>query len=410
MTNPKVLVSHPGTQHAPRLALELAKMGWLKFYITSLASTSGSWISRLAKINPYIKKLIYKRKLIGISSSKLVLFPVPELIYLIKSAAFKNLDKQQNVFLRNQSFQKALRNSYINESDLVIGFDTSSWILAEQAVAMKKHFILDQTTTHPKEKLAIFENIKTLYPKWKTVTIQKSEKLIELEEREYKLSSCIVVASTFAKETLSKHGVPIHKIKVNPYGVDLERFYYTERVIQTEKLIYLFIGSVSAGKGIPFLIDAWEKSMLGNSELWIVGNISNEIKDVISESRNVKIFGKVAHRDLQSILKQANVFVFPSYFDGFGLVILEAMASGLPVITTTATGGPDVITDGKEGFIITPGDEVKMIQHMEFFYKNPSACHSFGKLAREKVKNFTWEAYRDRWKIIINEVLETKCS
>ena len=103
-------------------------------------------------------------------------------------------------------------------------------------------------------------------------------------------------------------------------------------------------------------------------------------------------------RDLYS---QASVFVLPSIEDGFGQVIVQAMACGIPVITTTNTGGPDVITDGKDGFIVPIRDSRAIAERLEHLYRHPDAREAMGHAALETVRKWNgWERYT-------NQVLST---
>ena len=101
---------------------------------------------------------------------------------------------------------------------------------------------------------------------------------------------------------------------------------------------------------------------------------------------------------------RADGLVLPSLFEGFGLVILEAMAAGLPVITTQNTGGPDVIEEDKEGFIVPAGSVEALRQKMEWFIKNPEKAIEMGKAAHRKAKEFTWEEYGRVYAEIVREV------
>jgi len=96
-------------------------------------------------------------------------------------------------------------------------------------------------------------------------------------------------------------------------------------------------------------------------------------------------------------LGQCDVFVFPSYFEGFGLVILEAMASGLPVLTTSATGGLDVITDGQDGWVIPPGDVNRLVELMDNCLSDQNKVQEMGRCARITAERFTWAEHGRRW-------------
>ena len=103
-------------------------------------------------------------------------------------------------------------------------------------------------------------------------------------------------------------------------------------------------------------------------------------------------------------MSEADAFVFPSLFEGFALVILEAMAAGLPVITTPNTAGPDLIEDGKEGLIVPAGDANALREAMQSLLHNPERARSMGRAAHEKTKEFTWERYGERWEALVRDI------
>src|SRR5205085_12517328 len=109
-------------------------------------------------------------------------------------------------------------------------------------------------------------------------------------------------------------------------------------------------------KGIPLLIEAWKALALKGSELWLVGPIGERERKLIPELPGLCVKGKYPFEELPDLMRQCDVLVFPSYCDGFALVLLEALASGMPIISTEATAAPDLIEDGVEGFLIQSGD------------------------------------------------------
>jgi glycosyltransferase involved in cell wall biosynthesis len=231
-------------------------------------------------------------------------------------------------------------------------------------------------------------------------------KLQEAERIEHDLASVIVSASTFTKQTLIENGVSPERIRVNPLGVDYEDFKSPE-LDNNQKLRFGFVGAIKATKGIPLLLEAWEKLGARNSELWLVGSASKKTKSLLPQLPGLQYKGPIPHVELPSLLQQCDVFVFPSYFEGFGLVILEAMAAGLPVITTTATAGPDIITQGHDGFIIEPGNVYALVNKMEFCLHNRDRVTAMGANARKTAERFTWDAYGDQWMGILEAAVRT---
>ena len=115
------------------------------------------------------------------------------------------------------------------------------------------------------------------------------------------------------------------------------------------------------------------------------------------ETKN-NIFLKSVHESkLPDIYNQSSVFCIPTLADGMPLVLLQAMACGLPAICTKYSIAPDLITDGQEGFIVEPSDTKTISKKIKFFYDNPNITSIMGKKARKRIEeNFTWDHVSER--------------
>src|SRR5205823_7967535 len=136
-------------------------------------------------------------------------------------------------------------------------------------------------------------------------------------------------------------------------------------------------------------LKAWSILDPSDAELWIVGPITPTATANIKANGNLKIAGKVANPELAKVMADSDVFVFPSYFEGFGLVLLEAMAAGLPVLTTTATAGRDIVIEGRDGFVIEPGDMDALVSQMEFCLSNRDRIAEMGIKAHATAERFS---------------------
>ena len=164
-------------------------------------------------------------------------------------------------------------------------------------------------------------------------------------------------------------------------------------MIGREVLRFIYAGQISLRKGIPDLLQAWEKAALRSAELQLVGSW------FLSEARR-RLFraGSLMCRHflpkaLRDQYRRADVFVFPSFFEGFGLVLLEAMACGLPAIASTATAGADVLTEAS-GRVLPVGNLDALVDALRWFDKNRDRLPAMGRAARKQAEICTWERYR----------------
>ncbi|HWY51307.1 MAG TPA: glycosyltransferase family 4 protein [Chthoniobacterales bacterium] len=399
----KALLAHPGTQYSGQLARQLHRHDCLLRFWTSFGLVENGLIDRAIRgAMPTPPDWLGHRTVTGVPIDKIRTIPWLEFAALLRLRL--GGEPQVVMHWRNERFQRAIAQADIEESDAVIGFDTSANILADRAAGLGRPLILDQTIAHPRSKHRVYEAIKAQYPDWADDLDIRPDTIGAAEESEHRKAAKIVVASSFTKRTLVENGIAENKIILNPYGVDLKRFSIRHQESRIRPFRFLFAGLVCARKGIPLLLQAWQRLKRSDAELCIVGPLTPTAAAKCRSDGNVNVLGKLPHTSVASMMSESDVFVFPSYFEGFGLVLLEAMAAGLPVITTTATAAPDIITDGSDGFIIKSGDADALATKMEFCLGNRERVAEMGLGARAKAERFSWDAYGDRWTKILQEI------
>jgi glycosyltransferase involved in cell wall biosynthesis len=398
-----VLVAHPGTQYSYQLAAELQRRDVLAGFYTGVAVSPDGFLERFLRwMPPRLRRRLANRHVAGVPSSRLHCRPVSELVAMWRLQ--RGGDPQQVWHRRAERFQQCIPDAAIASSSAVIGFDTAAWVLAKRAASDGIPFVLDQSIGHPDAKTPAYGLIEQQYPGWHDGITPRRANVRAAEQVEHDLATRVAAASSFTKRTLIDHGVDAAKIRVNPYGVNCSRFSMKPDP-KSRPLRFIFVGLVDARKGIPLLLDAWRSLGGMNAELWIVGSASKDVVALLPELPGLKYWGKVPHAEVALLMQQCDALVFPSYFEGFGLVLLEAMASGLPVITTTATAGPDIVTEGEDGWVIEPGDLPRLTEVMSFCLEKPAIVREMGRMARSTAERFTWTAYGDRWMQILTEIL-----
>jgi starch synthase len=395
----KVILAHPGTQYAFQLASQLFRRSHLAAFHTGFAFIEGEIFDQLLTVLPKsLSRRLANRRLKGVPRNKVFLHLRNEL--LSQLPINRGASSEEVLHQRNEIFQKSISTAQLRDANAVIGFDTSAWLLAEKCTQLGIPFILDQSIAHPDSKVEIFANLLTQFPRWEAGIEPRTLEVRLAEQREHEQSSLIMVASSFTKETLIANGVDSRKIRINPYGVDAEKFTVAERH-SSRPHRFIFVGSITARKGVPLLLRAWERLQSKDAELWLVGPVAPGLRSQICTSPRIKVFGAVPHSEIPALLVQCDAFVFPSYFEGFGLVILEALACGLPVITTTATAGPDLFENGEAGWIIRSGGLDELVSAMADCLTRPEQLRQMGKAARAIAEANSWSAYGDRWSTIL---------
>jgi len=235
------------------------------------------------------------------------------------------------------------------------------------------------------------------------MAIREPANKLERKEQEIQLADQIFVASSVTKNSLLKVGIKPNKISIIPYGAPTD--YFQPQAKNDTVFRALFVGRVGAHKGVHYLLQAWQQLRLPNAELLLVG-VNDFPKDWLNQYADVfRYVPSVPHASLNQYYSAANVLVFPSLLEGFGMVLLEAMACGIPVITTSNVGGIDIITDGIEGFIVPIRDVEALQEKLEWCYCHPLELEQMGRAARRKAEQLTWNSYRQKISAQVQDLL-----
>lgn len=237
-------------------------------------------------------------------------------------------------------------------------------------------------------------------------------KEVQKELQEYQLADYISVPSSFAQNSFLAKGFIDDKIFMNPLGVNLDLFKRVtpknDKHEQSFKVVYL--GNLSFQKGIVYLVEAVRllKARGKKPEILFVGGPTPEILLWQKQQKwpdNCHLLGHIPQHQLSEVLSECQLGIAPSIQDGFAQVIPQMLAAGIPVITTTNTGGPEMITDGVNGYIIPIRDAPAIAQHIEQLMEQPDKLRIMMENSRPSVASgFTWEDYGQRHIEFINKI------
>jgi len=166
------------------------------------------------------------------------------------------------------------------------------------------------------------------------------------------------------------------------------------------------VGQLSQRKGIKYLLEAFRNLRLPGAELVLVGNVAGSGKGLLHYRDMFQHVPNVPHSEVHQWFEQADIFVYPSLHEGSPLAIYEALACGLPVITTPNSGS--VVQDGIQGYVVPIRDVERLKEKILLLYENRELCQQMSRKARLRAEEFTWAAYRRRLAHVLLNLLAAK--
>ena len=422
----KVIVSHDGKQHVNALLTGLAKRHVLTHFFTSLATNKFPFLPYLSQ---KIQSKLRKRFFTDIDSHLITHFPR----IAIWSAFVKS--EYHRVFKVYKSYDKSVaRRLKTIDFDIFIGYENSSLESFKVAKQCRKTTVLDMAAIHHSFQNPLLTQLGT-YEHSEELDLICAQKEEALTYTDY-----ILTLSSFAEYTLIQSGFPSERIFKTYLGVNQAVFspkkqYNTEggsfefRVSsfeldgpktqnpesntqgasfeldalktqnskpKTQPFELYFVGLMTNRKGIPFILEI-HKTLLErglNVRLTLIGPI-DDFTPPTEETPHYRYFSFLNHVELVKMHHNLDLFLFPSYLDSWGQVVIESMACGSPVIVSSATGAKDAVRQG--GGRILPVDDLALwVAAVEMFYYDPILLKEIGQEAAKIARNYTWEAYQQQ--------------
>ncbi len=250
------------------------------------------------------------------------------------------------------------------------------------------------------------EILKEEYKIWKLPYFEIDKRSVNREEAEYEQADRITVPSEFVRKSFLAKGVPSEKISKVTYGARLERF-SKQGSPDKSKFVVLWVGGVSVRKGFMYLLEAFTRLNHPNKELKVVGPMSEEIKGLLYGhiSPDVIFLGALPNDKLPELYSTSTVFVLPSLEEGLAMVQGEALACGCPIVSSTNSGAEDLITHGKEGFIVPIRSSNAILESFQQLLDTPGLRDKLSQAALERVKQMGgWDSYGDAYVALLKSI------
>ncbi len=401
----KLILHHSqGNANVRASALGFAEASILAEFHTSIACFQGTSLDRIASLSffseirrrrfdSFLKPFTHTSpfmefsRLLSIRAGCHTFTKQETGIFCVEAAA-RNLDKK---------VASRLEYSMKNGVGAVYAYEDGALFSFREAKRLGLKCFYDLPTGYWRAKQRILGEEKKRFPEWQNTIpglYDSADKLIRKDE-EIQLASRIFVASKFTASTLKDFPGELPPIQVIPYGFPTvaDRRDYDNIGIKPIRL--LFVGSLSQQKGIANLFQAVDA--LGKRvSLTIIGRKGNIDCPVLNaELAKHRWLPSMAHEDILKMMRRHDVLVFPTLFDGFGLVMSEAMSQGTPVIATYNSGGPDLIEHGRNGWLIEAGSTDSLKSSIENLIKNPSAIAQAGREAMETARLRPWSVFKE---------------
>lgn len=408
-----VIVAHPGTQHSYETVLALQDSGLLKRFVTGFYFRNDSALERGLQYLPgNVKRRLYRelmrRRKDGIDPAMVHTYPALELMYVIGSRlGISNRASDILLRWRNELFDRFVAQMVRRERPkIVMCFNGSAQQTFVEAKSVGTVCVLDQTIGHVKCGSQLMLEEANLNPEFADTipwTIPRWQ--VERSEEETELADYIVAGSDYVKHTLLANGVQPSKIQILPYGVDTDKFRPSDD-FRTKDLHLIFVGQISQRKGIKYLLEAVKQLRLPPRRVILVGEIVGSGKGLAPYSDCFEHIPGVPRYSVHTYFQRGDIFVYPSLHEGSALAIYEALASGLPVITTPNSGS--VVRDGIDGFIVPIRDVEAIKEKILLLYENKDLRMEMSRNARRQAELFSWQAYRNRLGNFLQNILNAK--
>lgn len=292
------------------------------------------------------------------------------------------------------AFGKFTTKTLPEDANLLVGWSSVLREAIEPAHARGMKVCVERGSTHILHQVRVLQEAAAQSGVTPPAT---PPEIIERELWEYDNADAIAVPTRFAASTFVAEGIAAEKLIVNPYGVDPEAF-APRGAPGSGAARILFAGAVGVRKGVPELLRAFDKISPG-AELHLVGMLEPGMADLIASHNHpgLIVHGPLPFARLRELYASADIFCLPSIEEGFGMVLLQAMASGLPVVTTNVTGGTELVREGENGFLVPPGDADTLADALSGLAADREGAWEMGRRARHHIEtSFRWSHYIDR--------------
>jgi glycosyltransferase involved in cell wall biosynthesis len=400
---PRMVVVQSGARDAYQVALALAEAGLLERLVTDLFwPADRAWARTLAGHLPRgLQAMARQRSEPGLPSSAVHLQAINggltlvlDKLRCVPTKLRRGMMRHADAALGRTAGRLANRRNAGLLSYSYYGFDAFTEYAGRGMLfqlhphpASMRRLLLDELAAHP-------DCAASLQQEWE---LALPEADFQHLVRETSMAQSFLAASSFTRSTLVENGTPAEAVHVVPYGVDFLRFApdRSRRSLTGGKLRLLFVGRINQRKGIKYLLEAMRLVDSDQVELTVCGRVVDDLELFRPFADRIQIRPDVSAEELVAAYQAADLFVFPSVAEGFGQVLLESLACGLPILSTTHTAAPDLIESGRQGFVVEPRQPEQLADRIAWSLTHRAELFAMREEARLLAEQFTWQRFRE---------------
>lgn len=406
---PRAVVAFAGSPDGYNGPVALCEADLLQAFVTELYSPL-DWRPFANTVGRLVDKRVLARRFDnGIDSTRVVLSKRALMGFVLS-----RLLGQRFVSYKDRAIGRKARDIAWRTHSPLLCYSYYAYTAFKEGKKRPQSRFLFQVHPHPRSVRRILEEELERVPYAKVSLLAEPDLYYSGEafhslSMEPHLANGWVVASQFTARTLIENGISSDKIHVVPYGVNTTDFPKRETPPNAQQpFSVIFVGRMSQRKGISYLLEGVRRLKSRNIRVVLAGRgivdkgLLNHFGDL-----DLDINVGLSRADLVRLIHSSDVFVLPSLVEGFGHVILENMACGLPVIVTPHTCGPDVIQDGEQGFIVPIRDSEAVAERLAWGMEHRSELFEMGQAAAEQARLFTWKRFRAGFREAYKEMVDS---
>jgi glycosyltransferase involved in cell wall biosynthesis len=381
-----VVVTHPGRQHSHQAALALHEAGMLAGYWAGVPAVAG----QARRVPAGLRSRLARYAPVPLEPSRTRWFPWTPALRRTGDALLPAGAAAWTDFVACRLFDRwAARGLRRTGVGAVIACEISALATFREARWLGMISILDAPSIHhaAQDRLHGTTDPPALH-----------RRIVRIKDEEIALAGHVLTVSDLARQTYVDAGVPAEKVHAVPLGADLELF-SPDGEVKSGDLTFLFAGATIRRKGFDLLLRAFDRVAAAKPGVRLrIAGPRGDLGHLLDGRARERIaaLGPRTQPELAAELRRADVLVLPSRNDSYGMVVAEALASGVPVLVSEMVGAKGLVTEGKSGWVVPVEDVSALADRMAWCARHPEIVRAMGPDCRRAADSASWPAYHRR--------------